>query len=209
MLTLRIPNTFFCRALLPTVFLLCCAWMNLMALTPEPADQQDQPATDSRKVISLSVHGIPSLSFPSPDIEPYSTTDLNNIAASAQYKLDNRHSVGIEVGRENYPQEFEVKFGRTIVRYEQNWTGWYYALAYENLSDPWESMQEVHHFFRVALGGNKTGPLMRLSGGLNWRVNSTMSVGAGVDLSMSTYKASSLWNSTQKVGMRFGLNVDM
>ena len=209
MLTMRIPSISLCRTVLPALFLFFCAWAEVIALAPLSVDSHDQVIPDGRSIISLAVHGIPGKSFPSIDIEPIPAPDLNNVAASALYKIDARHAVGLEVGRENYPQQFHVKYGSTTVHYQQNWTGWYYALAYENVSEHWESIKEAHHFFRIAVGGNRTGPMLRLSGGVHWELNSLFSLVAGFDLSATMYRADDLWHSTQKVGLRFGLNVDI
>ncbi len=144
---------------------------------------------------------------PSSTIESGSGFPLTDVNIGALLPLSSYHAVGIEIGRETFPQIFSGMLRGAAVRYEQSPVA-YCAMAVYQINAG-ELLPYIVPFAQIQAGAAyKLGPLARATMGLAIRPFDRVSLLVGAEGSVLAYKFQDKWFDTKKLGLTYGLSYE-
>ncbi len=155
---------------------------------------------------SLQTRGFNGVSFPSVDLPPLDYS-FNNIALGFYYDLDDRNSVGIEVGRESFLQRYDGYEDGDKVVYEQNYTALWMGLGYKYKGDEIPGILDARPFVAGFLGAAEVGPVMRSTLGFEYIYLDRFSFFGGLEATALTYLYQNSFFVTTKIGATYGVSL--
>ncbi len=169
------------------------AYVNLLRITPDGmvmyarnSSLQTQPST---------VIGSGS-SFP--------LADMN---LGALLPLSSRHYVGLEFGRETFPQSFSGTLRGASVQYEQSPAAYCVTAVYQ--FNAGELLPLIRPYWQLQVGGAyNLGPLAKAGIGVAIRPFDRIAVLVGAEGSILAYKFQDRWFDTRKLGLTYGLRYE-
>jgi hypothetical protein len=157
--------------------------------------------------LSLGLRGFSARSIPDFGVPPLNQPSLNNMSIGLGYELDENHSVGIEIGQENFQQKYDGANGAEKYHIDQNylafWGGAYYQYTFEKSDD----LAGIQPFARVFLGATQVGPVQKNMVGIQYRYKNHFSLYGGLETTVLLYRFQNNYFSSQKFGLTYGLNV--
>jgi hypothetical protein len=145
-----------------------------------------------------------SQSTPSNVVGASSDVLVANVNVGALYPLSRYHALGVEFGREIFPQSFNGTLRGAAVRYEQS-PAVYCATAVYQINAG-EVLPLTHPFAQIQAGAAfNLGPLARASMGVAIQPFERISFLIGAEGSILAYKFQNKWFDTKKLGLTYGL----
>ncbi len=138
------------------------------------------------------------------DLEPINEPLLNNFAIAIMYELSPEHSVGFELGQENFLQEFNGIENDIPVLWKQNYIGFWSGVAYQYSMQTNSTLQP---FARAFLGGTRVGPIAKATIGANYVLSSQFSTFIGWENTGLFYQYQGYNFSSFKSGITAGMKV--
>ncbi len=158
---------------------------------------------------SLHIRGFTTRSIPELNIPPLDSPVMNNIALGLFYKFNKNMLVGIEVGQENFMQDYyKYEFGDIRKGIKQNYTAFWTGLSLQYNIIELDDIQNFYPFTRVFAGGTNVGPLLRGMIGLQFDFEDSFSIFTGIETTSLIYRYSGNTFSTHKLGLTFGGHVN-
>jgi hypothetical protein len=144
-----------------------------------------------------------------PDRAVASATDfpLSDVNVGVLLPLGKHHALGVEFGRETFPQEFSTMVRGASVRYEQTPTAYCATAVYQLTAGdifPWLT---PYAQFQAGLA-YRIGPLGRVHAGLAIKPIERISLLVGAEGSILGYKFQNTWFDTRKFGLTYGIRYD-
>lgn len=159
--------------------------------------------------LSLQIRGFTTRSIPELNIPPLDNPVMNNMAIGLFYKFDKSMQVGIEVGQENFMQEYhQYEFGSLKRDIKQNYTAFWTGVSFQYNIAEYGHTQKLYPFTRVFLGGTNIGPLLRGMIGIQFDYENSFSLFIGIESTSLIYRYSGNTFSTYKLGLTFGGSVN-
>lgn len=130
---------------------------------------------------------------------------LRDRILGVHYRIGDNHSIGLEIGQEEFYQRFEEMLANgDFVRHEQNpalfWGGAAYRVSFPIVSD-------LRPFAGAFIGGTEMGPVGRISAGTYYNLVPECDLFASGELSALAYSFNGTWHFTPKYGMSYGVRV--
>jgi hypothetical protein len=145
-----------------------------------------------------------SQSTPSNVLGSSSDVLMANVNVGALYPFSPYHALGVEFGREVFPQSFNGTLRGAAVRYEQS-PAVYCATAVYQINAG-EVLPLTHPFVQLQAGAAfNLGPLARASMGVAIKPFERISFLIGAEGSILAYKFQNKWFDTKKLGLTYGL----
>lgn len=167
-----------------------------VALMPE------LPPGDIYPQFSLVARGLGTTSLVSVPQQPDRSSLFNTSALGLFYQLNDRHAVGVEIGREPFAMQFYGYREDIRLRYEA-----YPALLWGTAAYQFRSRlgKTLEPFVQVGIGATEFGLLGRATLGLVYRPASSLGVMVGVEGAMMryVYQARPYW--TPNLGITYGV----
>ncbi len=154
--------------------------------------------------VSLELRFSTAKSFTDINVAPLNEPLLNNFALAILYDLTKNHSVGFELGQENFLQEFDGTENDIPVIWQQNYIAFWAGLAYQYTMNEYSAVQP---FGRVILGGSRVGPLAKATLGAKINMTSKMSTFFGWENTALIYQYQSVLFSSLKSGITAGVSI--
>ncbi len=149
---------------------------------------------------SIRSLGIWEASSPEVSLPSRAPLGLRNIALGIASELSTAHSIGIELGSEDFPQEFHSSTG---VLYRQRptllWAGAWYRWT--------PPTPHLRPFIQATLGGTLLGPLGKASLGAIVPLRAGLQLSVGVEGTLLAYRFDSRWFVTRKLGLTYGIAI--
>lgn len=159
--------------------------------------------------LSLQIRGFTTRSIPELNIPPLDNPVMNNMAIGLFYKFDKSMQVGIEVGQENFMQEYhQYELGSLKRDIKQNYTAFWTGVSFQYNIAEYGHTQKLYPFTRVFLGGTNIGPLLRGMIGIQFDYENSFSLFTGIESTSLFYRYSGNTFSTYKLGLTFGGSVN-
>jgi hypothetical protein len=138
------------------------------------------------------------------DIPQLSNPIINNIGAGILFEMSEKWSLGLEIGQENFEQEFKAQNGTNQINLQQNHLAfWGGALVRYNFNNT-KVKSEFNPYVNMLIGSTDIGPLVKPSIGITYNISNDFAVfGAGEYTAMYS-KYNSVWYNTQKYGFTYG-----
>lgn len=137
---------------------------------------------------------------------PAQTAWYENVGVGLLYQLSDNHAVGVEMGSEVFPMSFQGAVNGQTIRYQQQpqsmWAGASYRYTLSQLGS-----SGFAPFGQVLLGGTSFGPLGRMTAGFQYSPAGPLSFMLGVEGTAMAYQFNSLWFSSTKLGLTYGVAV--
>jgi len=144
---------------------------------------------------------------PSPQISSDGDAAFRNMSVGLLYALSEYHALGIEAGREAFPQSFYGTLRGADVRYEQ-YPAVYWATAVYQFT-PGKVFPYVYPYFQLQAGSAfNLGVLGRSSLGLAIKPFDGIAMFVGAEGSVLMYKFQDRWFDTKKLGLTYGLRYE-
>ncbi len=153
---------------------------------------------------SIQIRGLvnsekmPSYSVVNNDLPFYS-----NFSIGGSYKLNTYHSIGLEVGSEQFNQKFSLSNG---LDYSQSpellWAG----ISYRFTPKDWLIPYTLYPYSELFAGGTTVGPLFRVQAGVNYMIYNNIGVSFGVEYGVLYYNVENNIHNSQKYGITSGVN---
>lgn len=153
--------------------------------------------------ITLGITGIQDWQLQSDVLNENTGTKFNNLAISAKYQLSDKLSIGFDMRKEQFYQNFigNDKFGN---QYQYRQTPDYLSYA-ATLKWNFASYDYLNFFSEVSAGATETGPLGRILCGMEFRASYNYSFYLGVEGSDLHYQVSNCWYDSPKIGLNYGV----
>lgn len=155
---------------------------------------------------SLHARGLNLQNLHTNNLGPQERSGLNNFSVAAYYNLDQNFMIGFEAGQEDFIQKFSFNDGNYTTSFEQNYTAIYGGISLKYLSNELKGFNNIRYYSRAFVGGISTGPLARIEAGINFRLNSRISMTAGYEFAHTVYFYRSNMFHSSKNGFTYGLN---
>lgn len=154
--------------------------------------------------VSLQLRFTGAKSFTDINIEPINEPLLNDFALAVMYDLASNHSVGFELGQENFLQEYNGMENEIPVTWQQNYIAFWAGLAYQYSMNEYSALQP---YGRVFVGGTRVGPLTKATIGAKFNITSKMSTIIGIENTGLFYEYQKKWFSSYKSGITAGISI--
>lgn len=165
---------------------------------------------DEESRLSLHFRNFSSKNVNNISVPQMESPIINNIAASIFYQVSDNLFLGVELGQENFQQEFKAKNGDYQINVQQNylafWGGGNIRYKFKKLSDKITNIQPYTNLF---IGSTDRGPLVKPSAGLVYLVSNDFSIFAGVEYSVLYTKYDTVWYNSQKYGLTYGFIIKL
>ncbi|MAT40497.1 MAG: hypothetical protein CL946_12950 [Ectothiorhodospiraceae bacterium] len=132
--------------------------------------------------------------------------DFMNMRGGIFYRLSENHLIGLEAGKENFPQLFSGKYapGRTV-SYDQNPTKVWITAAYRYQTGELSMIPGLRGFLQTNAGGAlELGGLGRGIVGVQYDLAPGLLIQVGAEGSMLIYEFQDTWFTTSKYGLNYG-----
>ncbi len=155
---------------------------------------------------SLTLRGFTSHSFinqkVTPDFDPF----INNVSVGIQYDLSNKDAVFVEVGQESVVQRFTGIENNYTIQYDQTYHAPWAMIGWQHRFDGGNSFKPL---IRVGGGAMETGPMARLTIGLEYDLTRNITLIGGIEGMSTFYSYKGQWFSTQKAGITYGTRISL
>jgi hypothetical protein len=177
-----------------------------LSVTVKPDEMQTQ--SDSELGIDVSMRSFLSRSFPSVSLPTGNTNSLNNLAVTALYSLSDKEAVGVELGREEFGQEYHQTLHGETVTVRQNPALWWAGASYRRELPELALVPEmIYPYGQTTIGMSEVGPLGRLLLGVRLIPEQKIIFSFGVESSFLAYPVENQWYTTTKLGFTYGITV--
>lgn len=157
--------------------------------------------------LHIDVRGTALSAFQTTDIPSQSDPWFNNTSIGLRWQIGERHSIGVELGQEAFPQFYSGTDNGRSVYFEQRpvllWAGG----VYQYTADRIDALGGIRPFSRITAGGTVTGPIARAIAGLQYTPDARVSLWLGAEGSLLLYKFQDTWFSSQKAGLSYGISI--
>lgn len=152
----------------------------------------------------VQVRGVAAQGLTEVSVQPQ-TTWYDDASVALLYQLSDRHTFGLEVGNESFPQVFEGMRNGRVIRYEQQptaqWAGLVYRYSLPAIADRFVP------FVQGFAGGSTFGPLGRVAGGIQYSPAGPLTFLVGLEGSLLGYQFQNTWFTSSKLGFTYGVAV--
>ncbi|MFM8840007.1 MAG: hypothetical protein ACKOFB_02785 [bacterium] len=155
---------------------------------------------------SLTMRGFAQHSFVDQTVTPVTDPFINNVSIGLQYDLSDRDAIYVEAGQESVVQRYTGTENNYTVQYNQTYLA------------PWAIIGWQHRFvgnhalrplIRVGVGGMETGPMARMTLGMEYDVSKSITLIGGIEGMSTLYSYQGQWFSTQKAGITYGTRISL
>ncbi len=159
--------------------------------------------------IIVEGHGITKVSsFPNLSDAPASLPFLSNMSTSVLYEISEHHAVGLAGGREVFHEDFtRDSYGQSF-SYRQSPSLWWYGVAYRySFGDI--GIKGLHPFVQGFTGWAQNGPIGKATVGVRYTPEQRISFILGAEGSYLAYPVGVNYFTTQKIGLTYGMSVNL
>jgi hypothetical protein len=153
---------------------------------------------------SVVLRGTAAYSFPHLNVPSSSDPAFNNMSIGFQYRVGINEEVGVEIGRENFQQQYNGTEEGKRYRYEQIYSAIWGGVSYQRALPSISSSLDVQPVFRATLGGTQVGPLAKVSAGLMYEYNDKIGMLASIEGTTLAYSYQNTIFTTKKLGFTYG-----
>lgn len=146
----------------------------------------------------ISQHSNPTSSIP---------TESKNFELTAGYNFDFNHSVGLNIGYDNFPQTFKRNILGKQIQQSQNPYLLYAGMSYRFIYFNSPTNPYLFPYFDVMAGFSQVGPLFKLGAGANIPIWNNLELNLGLVNSLLLYNVENIIYSTNKLNFVYGLNI--
>jgi hypothetical protein len=157
--------------------------------------------------VLVTLRALAAASSPAVDVASQSGSDLRDVVIGAGYAATEDDRIGLEIGREAFPQTFTRVEGAVTARYAQKPVETWFAAFYERAL--WRMFQEKMILFSKIDAGAvmELGPLARAGIGLRAALGPMVEVHVAGEGAIAAYRFESQWLSSRRYGLTAGLTV--
>jgi hypothetical protein len=185
-----------------------------LPVTPfnEPTGNYGVPVTashiDERRLgLILTCRGLIATAFPAVNVPSQSATSMKNFGIGVMFPLDETQRVGLEVGREAFPQRFGRIESEVYASYTQNPLEYWLSACYDwtFVSFPYSN---ISLFSRMNAGAAwEVGPMLRASVGARLGIIGRMECSLAAEGMLAAYRFETLWLTSKKIGVTAGIAI--
>lgn len=159
--------------------------------------------------IIVEGHGISKVSsLPNLSDSPSSLPFLSNLSTSVLYEISEHHAVGLAGGREVFHEDFtRDSYGQSF-SYRQSPSLWWYGVAYRySFGDI--GIKGLHPFVQGFTGWAQNGPIGKATVGVRYTPEQRISFILGAQGSYLVYPVGNRYFTTQKIGLTYGMSINL
>lgn len=135
---------------------------------------------------------------------------INNIAAGLLYEINNNWLVGVELGQENFEQEFVAQNGDYKINVQQNYLAfWGGGTVRYRFVNPEKQLTNIQPYVNLFLGSTDRGPLVKPSLGTIYQISNDFSIFGALEYTVLYSKYNAIWYNSQKYGMTYGFIIKL
>jgi hypothetical protein len=162
---------------------------------------------NSSSLFNFSARAYSANSSVAVDVPSKSNPWFSNMGVSLSYNLSQKHSLGIEVGQEAFPQSFTRTQYEEILAQEQNPMLAWFGATYKYSMMNWFIPDILFPYVQVLGGVTKVGPLGRAQIGIQYRPDKRVSFSLGAEGSVLWYNVQGKVYDTKKLGLTYGVSI--
>ena len=136
---------------------------------------------------------------------------LNDFYVSMLYKINDNHSAGLEIGKENFLMQFtdyrNISGRKVLFEHTQSYNSVWGGFAYRYSLDPIRSLNNIKPFAKIMLGGTQVGTLSKLSLGTYYPLNENLMLFASFKYGNLSYINDKKLFFTHKYGFDYGFSI--
>jgi hypothetical protein len=145
--------------------------------------------------------------FIEPKVSPLISPAINNIGLAFLYEYSKNESVGIEIGQENFQQNFSATEWDGMTYYYQNYLGFWYGITYKYTFDDIKTVFgiDIRPYLQTFFGGTQVGAIGKISTGIQLDIGNNLIMFSGFDGTLLGYIYKDKLFTTRKAGVTYGL----
>lgn len=155
---------------------------------------------------SIGLRGFTQHSYTPQTVNPSIKPSVNNLALSVEYALSKNNSIYAEGGQEFIPHRFSGQEGNYFIQYDQTYLASWAAIGWKHTFTTDYSVKPI---IKISAGATETGPLGRVSAGIEYDLSNKITLMTGVEGITSLYSHQQQWFSTQKIGLTYGAKIKL
>lgn len=129
---------------------------------------------------------------------------INNIAAGLLFDLNNNWSIGVEIGQENFEQEFKATNDNSSINIQQNYLAFWGGVVARYYFNPSIEKENFRPYVNVLVGSTDIGPLIKPSLGVTYNISNNFSLFVAGEFTNLYSKYNSVWYNSTKYGLTYG-----
>ncbi|GEM_PF-5749657 len=129
---------------------------------------------------------------------------INNLSAGLLFDLNNHWSIGVEIGQENFEQEFKATNDKSSINVQQNYLAFWGGLVARYYFNPSLQKENFRPYVNVLVGSTDIGPLVKPSLGVAYNISNNFSLFAAGEYTNLYSKYNSVWYNSSKYGLTYG-----
>ena len=161
---------------------------------------------ESTSEFSIGLRGFTQHSYTPQAVNPSIKPSVNNLALSVEYALSKNNSIYAEGGQEFIPHRFSGQEGNYFIQYDQTYLASWAAIGWKHTFTTDYSVKPI---VKISAGATETGPLGRVSAGIEYDLSNRITLMTGVEGISSLYSHQQQWFSTQKIGLTYGAKIKL
>lgn len=173
---------------------------NIRALISPAMDADERTIDVQARALSTFV------STPSGGLPNTVQGTLHDFAVGAWYAFDEENDLGIEVGRQAFPQEFTRRVGNQDIQYRQTPELFWAGPSYRRQFRDWSIGGIVTPVGQTMIGWTQTGPTARAMVGLAITPERRLSMTLGIEGAWLWYPVQGRFYTTSMIGISYGLH---
>jgi len=176
--------------------------------TPKPQTLQSSLKIDNSyqaySPFSLTMRGFAQHSFVDQTVTPVNDPFINSISLGLQYDVSEQDAVYLEVGQESIAQRYTGTENNFTVQYDQTYVAPWAMIGWQHR---FVGNQSLRPLIRVGAGGMSTGPMARMTLGMEYDISKSITLIGGIEAMSTLYSYQGQWFSTQKAGITYGTRI--
>lgn len=155
---------------------------------------------------SLTMRGFAQHSFVDQTVTPVNNPFINNLSVGLHYDMSEQDAVFVEVGQESLAQRYTGTENNYTVQYNQTYLAPWAMIGWQHR---FVGNQAIRPLIRVGAGGMATGPMARMTLGMEYDISKSITLIGGIEGMSTLYSYQGQWFSTQKAGITYGARISL
>lgn len=155
---------------------------------------------------SLTMRGFAQHSFVDQTVTPVNNPFINNLSVGLHYDISEQDAVFVEVGQESLAQRYTGTENNYTVQYNQTYLAPWAMIGWQHR---FVGNQAIRPLIRVGAGGMATGPMARMTLGMEYDISKSITLIGGIEGMSTLYSYQGQWFSTQKAGITYGARISL